>query len=65
MCCWVVVLVVWLDCVVSTKVVGRNFFKRYEEGKSSACRSGLVGVLFVSIGNLGRIISHYCIYGKD
>ena len=37
-------------------------FEGYGEGKSSACRNGLVGVFFVCVGNLGSFISHCRIY---
>ena len=32
MCCWVMVLVVWLDCVVATKVVERKFLRDIGKG---------------------------------
>ena len=47
------------------KGCGAEIFEGYGEGKSSAYRNGLVGVFFVCMGNLGSIISHCCIYGKD
>ena len=47
------------------KGCGAEIFEGYGEGKSSACRNGLVRVFFVCVGNLGSIISHCHIYGKD
>ena len=59
-------LVVWLDYVVAIEVMGGGgIFERYGEGKSSACRNGLMGVFLVCMGNIGNIISQCCIYGKD
>ena len=41
MCYWVVVLFVWLDCVVATKVVGRKFFKDMGKGSLVLVEMGL------------------------
>ena len=41
MCCWVMVLFVWLDCMVATKVVGRKFFRDMEKGSPVLVEIGL------------------------
>ena len=41
MCYWVVVLFVWLDCVVVTKVVGRKFFRDMGKGSLVLVEMGL------------------------
>ena len=41
MCCWVVVLVVWLDCVFATKVVGWKFLRDTRKGSPMLVEMGL------------------------
>ena len=47
------------------KGCGAEIFEGYGEGKSSACRNGIMGVFSVCVGNLGSVISHCRIYGKE
>ena len=42
MCCWVVVLFVWLDCVVTTKGVGWKFLRDMGKGSSVLVEMGLL-----------------------
>ena len=65
MCCWVVVLFFWLDCVVATKVVGQKIFRGMGKGSLVLVEMGLWECFFVCVGNLGCVISHCRIYGKD
>ena len=64
MCCWVVVLVVWLDCVVATGVVEQKFFRDMEKGSPVLIEMGLwecflcvwaiLAILFLSVVFMAR-----------
>ena len=41
MCCWAMVLVVWLDCVVATEIVGRKFLRDMGKGSPVLDEMGL------------------------
>ena len=64
MCCWVVVLFVWLDCVVATKVMGWKFLRDTGKGSPVLVKMGLwecfmcvwsiLAVLFLIVVSMAR-----------